>query len=134
MLKLIVGEQGSGKTEILMEKANELVETTNGNIVYIDHDNSLMYELKHDVRFVNISDFPIENVDEFLGFLCGIISNNYDIKYFFIDGLFKVMTAELKDIGAVVPRIERLSELFNIDFYVTVSAKELSPEFDKYVI
>lgn len=134
MLKLIVGEKGSGKTEVLMEKANELVETSKGNIVYIDHDNSLMYELKHSVRFVNVKDFPIENVDEFIGFLSGIISNDYDIKCFFIDGLFKVMNAELSDIGEVIPRIERLSEMFNMDFYITVSAQKLDPEYDKYVL
>ncbi len=134
MVKLIVGEMGTGKTGVLLDKANSLVEVSKGHIVYIDNDNRHMTDLQHDIRFVNVSDFPIDNVDEFLGFLCGVISNDYDINNFFIDGLFKVMKTELGELGNVLPRLEKLSSIFKVDFYLTVSAKELDSKFSEYVM
>ncbi|PID82853.1 MAG: twitching motility protein PilT [Clostridiales bacterium] len=133
MLKLIVGEMGTNKTGVLLDKANELIEVSENHIVYIDHDNRHLTDLKHEVRFVNIADFPIDNVDEFLGFLCGIISNDYDIKHIFIDGLFKVMKTEIDDLSLVLPRLEKLSEMYKLDFYITVSAKKIDSKFDKYL-
>lgn len=132
MLKLITGGLGTGKTKKLIDLANEISETAAGNQVFIDDDSRHMYDLRRQVRFINVKDFPIENVDEFLGFLCGIISNDYDTDHMFIDGLFKVMTCELRDISAVIPRIERLSEMFDVAFYITVSTTELPEEFKKY--
>ena len=74
MVKLVVGRKGSGKTKIMVEMANEAVETTNGSIVFINTDDRLMYDLVHKIRFICMEEFPhITNSDEYIGFLYGII-------------------------------------------------------------
>lgn len=39
-----------------------------------------MYELNNKVRLINVVDYPITNCDEFLGFICGIVSQDHDLE------------------------------------------------------
>ena len=43
-----------------------------------------MYELNNKVRLINVTDYPITNCDEFLGFICGIISQDNDLEEMFL--------------------------------------------------
>ena len=74
MVEIIAGEKGKGKTKYLLDKVNESVKSASGNIVYLDKSQKHMYELNNKVRLINVTDFPVTNCDEFLGFLSGIIS------------------------------------------------------------
>lgn len=56
-------------------------------MIFIDDDNRAMYDLHHDIRFINLSEFPVSSACEFIGFICGLISNNYDIEKIYIDGI-----------------------------------------------
>lgn len=132
MVKLLVGGLGTGKTQRLVGLANNLSQESNGHVVFIDDDNRHMYDVSNSVRFINIKEYPIENVDACLGFLCGIISNDYDIDNILVDGLYKVLGVELEDISIVIPKLEKLSELFELDFYLTVSTNDLPEELSDY--
>ncbi len=132
MLKFIIGGLGTGKSQRLVELANETKKSSDGNIIFIDDDNGHMYDVNSGIRFINIKEFPIDTFDACTGFLCGIISSDYDIESIFIDGLFKVMNAELEDLNVVLPRIEKLSELFEVDIYITLSTEKLPEEFAEY--
>lgn len=133
MIKLLTGAQGTGKTQRLVNLANELSKTSKGDIVFIDDDNRHMYDVNNKVRFINIKEFPIDNMDSCIGFLSGIISGNYDIENILIDGLYKVLNTEINDMDLAIKKLEKLSELFNVDFYITASASELPEEFKKYL-
>ena len=74
MVELIVGKKGKGKTKVLLDKVNGAVKDANGSIVYLDKSTKHMYELNNKVRLINVKDYGIENCDEFVGFICGIIS------------------------------------------------------------
>ncbi|MDO4773095.1 MAG: twitching motility protein PilT [Bacillota bacterium] len=132
MLKFIIGGSGTGKTQRLVELANDLKAKSSGNVVFIDDDTRHMYDVDSKVRFINIKEFPIDTFEGCLGFLCGIISSDYDIESILVDGLFKVMNIEADDIASVVPTIEKISELFEIDLYVTVSLEKLPEELASY--
>ncbi len=132
MLKFITGGLGTGKSQRLVELANKTKKESDGNIIFIDDDNGFMYDVNSAIRFINIKEFPIDTFDACVGFLSGIISSDYDIESIFIDGLFKVMNAELDDLNVVLPRIEKLSELFEVDFYITISTDKLPEEFADY--
>ena len=79
MIHIIYGKKGSGKSKMLLDMANAEVETSDGNMVYLDDNNRCMYDLKHEIRFINTSDYHINNFDKLYGFICGILSRDFDI-------------------------------------------------------
>ena len=39
-----------------------------------------MYELNNKIRLINVNEFPIKSSEGFLGFICGIISQDHDLE------------------------------------------------------
>ena len=98
MLKLIVGVKGTGKTKLMVQTANEMVDTANGSIVFINKDSRLMYDLKHEIRVVCMEEYDqITNVDEYIGFIYGIVSSDHDIEAIFIDAILKNKDVHIPD-------------------------------------
>lgn len=121
MVKILAGEKGEGKTKKLINMANEAVETSGGIVVYIDDDRRHIYDLKHRVRFVEVSEFPLVNYRELVGFIYGILSQNNDIEYIFIDGIYKIVEKlDDEDIIRLMTKLKNISEKYSIEF--TISA------------
>lgn len=133
MVKLLIGGSGTGKTRRLVDLANETAKQSHGHLIFVDDDTRHMYDVESSIRFINIKEFPIDSFDSCFGFLCGIISSDYDIDCIFIDGMYKVLNTDLDNLGLVLPKLERLGEQFGVKFYITVSASELSDEFTSYI-
>ncbi len=134
MIKVICGKKGVGKTRILVDTANNLASESSGDVVYIDGTGQSMYDLVHKVRFINISEFPvrINNGCSFLGFLCGMISEDYDIKGIFTDDFTGTVKDNTDDLKSFFEDIEKLSSKFNIEFYFSIEGEpESMPEFIK---
>lgn len=128
MVTLIAGKKGSGKSKDIVNRANSEMLASKGNMIFIDDDNRAMYDLHHDVRFINLSEFPIKNTCEFLGFVCGLISNNYDIEKIFIDGIMNTVKMTNEELNSWFTRIEDLSNAHSIDFIVTLNLDSEIPE------
>ena len=124
MVELIVGKKGKGKTKVLLDKVNGAVKEANGSIVYLDKSTKHMYELNNKVRLIDVSRYMIENESEFLGFVCGIISQDHDLEQMYFDSFLKIAALEDKDISAVVEKLERMSDFFQVDFILSVSRDE----------
>ena len=124
MVQLIVGKKGKGKTKQLLDKVNSEVKDISGSIVYLDKSTKHMYELNNKVRLINVSRYMIENESEFLGFVCGIISQDHDLEQMYFDSFLKIAALEDKDISAVVEKLERMSDFFQVDFILSVSRDE----------
>ena len=124
MVQLIVGKKGKGKTKQLLDKVNSEVEDIAGSIVYLDKSTKHMYELNNKVRLIDVSRYMIENESEFLGFVCGIISQDHDLEQMYFDSFLKIAALEDKDISAVVEKLERMSDFFQVDFILSVSRDE----------
>ena len=124
MVQLIVGKKGKGKTKQLLDKVNSEVKDISGSIVYLDKSTKHMYELNNKVRLIDVSRYMIENADEFLGFVCGIISQDHDLEQMYFDSFLKIAALEDKDISAVVEKLERMSHFFQVDFILSVSRDE----------
>jgi hypothetical protein len=135
MISILVGSKGTGKTKKVIKLANEEVKKAKGNIIFVDDDKRHMYDLKHDLRFISMDEYPVSTVDEFFGFLCGIISNDYDISKIYIDGLLKVMNTNLEGIPSLVSKLEKVSGKYEIDFFMTISCTkdELHEDLHKYL-
>ena len=124
MVQLIVGKKGKGKTKKLLDKVNSEVKDISGSIVYLDKSTKHMYELNNKVRLIDVSRYMIENESEFLGFVCGIISQDHDLEQMYFDSFLKIAALEDKDISAVVEKLERMSDFFQVDFILSVSRDE----------
>lgn len=121
MVQLIVGKKGKGKTKHLLDKVNSEVKSISGSIVYLDKSTKHMYELNNKVRLIDVSDYFIENESGFLGFVCGIISQDHDLQQMYFDSFLKISCLEGADISAAVEKLEKISEKFCVDFILSVS-------------
>lgn len=132
MIKVICGKKGVGKTRVLVDSANSLASTDSGDVVFIDGSSQLMYDLNHKVRFINLSEFPV-NISSsctFLGFICGIISEDYDIKGVFIDDIANIAKDNTDSLRELFDGLKKLSDKYSIDFYVSLEGDPDSmPEF-----
>lgn len=124
MIEIIAGEKGKGKTKHLLDNVAESVKNAKGNIVYLDKSRKHMYELSNKVRLINMADYPVSNCDEFMGFICGIISQDNDLEEMYLDSFLTI--ADIKD-GELTHAIEKLdiiSERYNVKFVLSVSKNE----------
>ena len=125
MIQLIVGDKGKGKTKYLLENVNNAVSTTTGNIVYLDKNSKHMYELKNKIRLINVSEYPIENTDEFMGFVCGIVSQDHDLSQVYFDSFLNLAYVESHDeIEAIIKKLDKISNQFTVDFVISMSLNE----------
>ncbi len=125
MIEIIAGEKGKGKTKELLAKVNHSVAAASGNIVYLDKSQKHMYELNNKVRLINVMDYPIDNCDEFLGFLCGIVSQDHDLEEMYIDSFLTIAFAETDDeIQHAIEKLDIISEKYNVKFILSVSRDE----------
>lgn len=124
MVQLIVGNKGKGKTKQLLDKVNSEIKEISGNIVYLDKSTKHMYELNNKVRLIDVSQFLVENSSEFLGFVCGIISQDHDLQQMYFDSFLKIACLEGQDITATIEKLDKLSKNFDVDFVLSVSMDE----------
>ena len=61
--------------------------------------------------------------DEMISFILGMSASNHDIEAVFIDGVYKLMKVDIKEIGPFLDRLNRVSRINNIEFYISLSAK-----------
>ncbi len=125
MVKLLIGHKGSGKTNKMLQIANENVENAAGSIVFINKNHRLMYELSYRIRVICMEDFEnITNTDEYIGFLYGIISSDHDIETIFIDSILKHADVSMGDLPEFINRLKVISEIYDLDFVVSISAEK----------
>lgn len=136
MIKLLVGKKGSGKTKVLLEKVNERAGSADGNVVFISNDTGKnMYDIKSNVRMADTSEFEITSWEEFVGFIFGIISGNFDITDIFVDGTLRIVNHSEEGFEGFLKDIEKAADKFNINFVFSVSMDaETAPEYVKKYI
>ncbi len=122
MVQIIAGEKGKGKTKILLDKVNSDVTTSKGTIVYLDKSNKHMYELSNKVRLINVNDYCIECASEFVGFICGIISQDHDLEKVYLDSFLKIACLASDEIDRVIEKIDMVSNKFGVDVVISLSA------------
>ena len=122
MIEIICGVKGKGKTKELLNKVNASVTTANGNVVYLDKSQKHMYELNNKVRLINVMDYPISNCDEFLGFICGIVSQDNDLEEMYLDSFLTIasLTTE-EDIVKAIEKLDIISEKYKVRFVLSIS-------------
>ena len=136
MIQVIAGRKGSGKTKRIIDMANQATQESKHDIVFIDDDNRYMFDLRHEVRFINAGEYDLLSDHMFMGFLCGAVAQNFDVGQIYIDAFKKLIHNDLNTSEWVFKRLEALSANHSVDFVISISAgTEELPEFiKKYVI
>lgn len=133
MIEIIAGEKGKGKTKELLSKVNASIHSAPGSIVYLDKSQKHMYELNNKVRLINVTEYPIQNCDEFLGFICGIISQDNDLEEVYLDSFLTIASIETEEeICHAIEKLGDISDKYNVKFILSVSRNgETLPECAK---
>ena len=134
MVELLIGKKGTGKTKALIEKVNNALTVAKGNVVFISNDtNRNIFDVKSKARMADTSEFEIKSYDEFLGFISGIVSRDFDITNIFVDGIFKIVGSDnLDGFESFLNRLETMSQKFEITFVISVSIDaETAPDYRK---
>lgn len=121
MVKLIMGLKGSGKTKTLVDLVKQAVEVESGNVVCIERNNALTYDIPYTVRLINGGDYGINTFELMKGFLCGLHAGNYDITHIFIDNFFKMVEDDNEKIAAFLEWLEAFSVKENVKFTISAS-------------
>ena len=121
MIQLIIGEKGKGKNKILLDMANKQIKSVNGNIVYLDKSKQHMYELNNRIRLIDVKNYPVDGRDTFLGFLCGIISQDHDLELMYLDSFLTLTRINADEVEDALERIDRISTSYHVDFVISVS-------------
>lgn len=130
MVQLITGEKGEGKTKKMLDCVHEAMKTATGNLVYLDKSAQNIHELDNKVRLINVSEYPIQNTDQFIGFVCGICSQDYDLEGMYLDGFLKIAKLEGQDITDTLTQLNKISDQFKVKMVLSVSlSREQLPEF-----
>ncbi|MCL2016019.1 MAG: hypothetical protein FWG68_07200 [Defluviitaleaceae bacterium] len=137
MVSFIAGKKGEGKTKLLIQKANDQLKVTDGNLVFIDDDRRTTSDLHYNIRFIEAGRGILANYREFSGFLLGILAMNSDIKTIYIDGLTNIISKlDAEDLVKLAIRLKLFSEKNDVDFITCVNWEidELPPEIKEMLI
>jgi hypothetical protein len=137
MVKLIMGLKGSGKTKKLVDLVVEAVKEGNGDVVVIEKERSLTYDIPYQARLVDAGSYDIGSYELLKGFLSGIHAGNYDITHIFIDNYYKLVGDKSSEAMAdFVKWLNKFSASENVDFYLSISADpdSVPEELKEYII
>lgn len=136
MIQIIAGKKGSGKTKRLIDMTNQTANESPANVVFLDDDDRYIRDIDHKARFVNAGEYHVHTPEMFVGFLSGMLSQNFDIGNVFIDAFTKLCKTDLNDAAWLFQLMEELCQKHNVNFVLSVSEDPATlPEFmTKYII
>ncbi|MCH5198855.1 MAG: hypothetical protein J1E34_08120 [Oscillospiraceae bacterium] len=129
MVKLLIGEKGSGKTKKLLDAVNTALAQSKGHVVCVEKDDLLRYQVSYRVRLLAAANYGISGYEAFYGFLSGLCAGDHDITDILVDATLKIGGKDFDEFAKFIEKTARLSELTGTVFTFTVStAKENLPQ------
>ena len=123
MVKLIIGHKGTGKTKMMVDRANTACKERDSSVIFIIKDDRLKHDLDYNIRMIVMDEYEyITNIDEYIGFIYGILSSNHDIEEIFIDSILKHADITVDDLPEFLKRLNNISDKSNVEFVVSLSA------------
>ncbi len=124
MVKLLIGEKGTGKTKKLIDCVNAALDTSNGHVVCVEKDDLLRYQISYRVRLLAASNYGIDGYDAFYGFLSGLCAGDHDITDILVDATLKIGGRDYEVLGAFLTKVANLSKLTGTQFTFTISTEK----------
>ena len=120
MVKLLVGVKGTGKTKKLIEMVGAALETSKGNVVFVEKGSKLVYDISYKARLVDTDQYEITDAQALYGFIAGIVASDHDLTDLFIDNTMKICGADKAAFLKLVDEVTALSD--KIGFNCVISA------------
>ena len=135
MVKLILGAKGAGKTKWLINGANDDIKSGNGNITFLDVEDEHIFSLDTNVRLINLSDYSVNSIEKFYGFLLGMLSMDFDLEKIYIDSIYKLIDIKKEELKCLVKNLDEISEKHDVDILINVDyvADEVDSDLRSYV-
>lgn len=135
MVKLILGAKGAGKTKWLINGANDDIKSGNGNITFLDVEDEHIFSLDTNVRLINLSDYKVNSIEKFYGFLLGMLSMDFDLEKIYIDSVYKIIDIKKEDLKCLIKNLEEISEKHDVDILINVDylAEDVDSDLRSYV-
>ena len=121
MIKVIIGNKGHGKTKRLIELVNTCVENSDGNVVCVEKEPKLTYDVSSRARLLETDTYAIKGHKAFYGYLAGICAGNYDVTDVLVDATFKIVGRDYNEPIKFFDMLSDLSEASDVNFYFTLS-------------
>ena len=121
MVSLIIGHKGSGKTKILVDNVNDAVEKSNGNVICVEKETKLTYDVSHRARLVSTGSYSVSGFDAFYGFLSGLCAGDHDITDILVDATFRIGGRDYEALADFLKKVDELAKITDTHFTFTIS-------------
>ena len=129
MVKVIIGQKGSGKTKLLVDLIREAAEKSQGNVVCIEKDKNLTFDVPYSVRLIHASEYNINSNILLRGFISGLHAGNYDITHVFIDNFLKMLDdSSVEAVAVFLDWLDKFSTANQVDFVLSFTADPDAPK------
>ena len=122
MISVILGHKGSGKTKRLISCVNEAVENSKGNVVCVEKETKLTYDVNYRARLIGTDDYAIKGYAAFYGFLAGVCAGNHDITDVLVDATLRIGGRNYEELASFLEEIYELASVNEKNFVFTISA------------
>lgn len=122
MITLILGKKGLGKTKRLIDMCNAATAESKGNVVFIEKDNTLTYDISHKARLAVAEEYNISGFSALYGFIAGMCAGNYDVTDIFVDSTLKIGGNNREDLAVFIEKLGVLSEKSSTNIVLSISA------------
>ena len=122
MVRVIMGEKGTGKTKKLIELINDAASQEAGNVVCIEAEKTMTFDIHYHVRLIVAGEYPIASYEAMRGFISGLYAGNYDISHIFIDNLLAIVGGKSDhECEVFLDWLEKFSSDHGVRFTVAMS-------------
>ncbi len=135
MINVIIGEKGTGKTARLIEAVHIAEQAATGSVVFVNKGKRHVLDLSHNVRLVDTEEYALSSYDEFFGFICGILSQNYDIAHIFVDSITKIVGDDMAAFEKFLDKVAPIADASNAEIQIILSMNpaDASERIKKFV-
>jgi len=130
MLRIVYGAKGSGKTSKMIDEANDMVQKSSGNIVFITYVDRYNFDLNYRIRVINAENFGVGTEEQLAGFVKGVLASNADIDMLYIDGAHRITGKKVADLKYFYDEVAKASKNSAVEIILSASTDTL-PEFLK---
>lgn len=120
MIKYVLGAKGSGKTRWIIDNANKDMANGDGNIAFVEVDDDHIFSLDYNVRLINATDYRLNNIEAFYGFICGLFAMDYDLHKIYVDGIYKILKLNMEDLEYLFNKLSKIPDAAEKEVYINV--------------
>ena len=122
MVKLLIGNKGTGKTKRLIDICNNAAAESKGNVVFIEKEGILIHDVDRKARLVVVDEYNVEGFEQFYGFISGMCASDYDLTDIVVDSTLKICGKDFGELETFVNKLDDLTKTANANIVLSISA------------